>query len=159
MDTKLIIHCVGLEGLTITVGGADHSIQMNTDMLRITSLLGVHEYSLPQLPVSYDVSDLNGNLVIADGSGKTLYRWRLHSIAQTSAEKLREHRSQPTHTCREDNSSPSISDPPSYSTARKEPNSRPSQVQSELNHLQRASSNGENIKEDEDSMSRFLFLI
>ena len=64
MENKLVIHCVGLEGLTITVLGADHSIPMTPDVLRVTTLLGSIKYTLPRLPITYDLPDLDGNLNI-----------------------------------------------------------------------------------------------
>lgn len=51
MDTEIVIHCVGLEGITITVLGADHSVPIMTDAFRVTTLLGSVDYTLPQLPV------------------------------------------------------------------------------------------------------------
>lgn len=84
MDSRLIIHCIGLEGLTITVSGADHSIPMTTDVLRVTTPLESVEYTISRLPVTYNTADLNGTLTISDNLGKALYRWRSHATVQPS---------------------------------------------------------------------------
>ena len=97
METKLVIHCIGLDGLTNTVSGADHGIPLTTDASRVTMLLGSVEYTLPQLPVNYDLADLSGNLTISDSSARTLYRWRLHPTTQSSVAEHSLARSRPTY--------------------------------------------------------------
>ena len=148
MDTKLVIHCVGLEGLTITVSGADHSILIITDVLRVTTLLGIVEYTIPQLPVTYNTADLNGNLTISDNSGKALYRWRSHVTAQPPPAEPRQPGSQPTCNRERERHLPIISAPPSYRTAETPPNLRSSRALNELNDHQDAPSDAEAKGED-----------
>lgn len=62
MEDKLVIPCIGPEGLIVTVFGADHSIPIYIDVLRVTMLLGNTDYTIPQLPATYDFTDLNGNI-------------------------------------------------------------------------------------------------
>ena len=121
MNTELTIHCVGLEGLTITAFGADHSIPLTADVIRVTTLLGSTEYTIHRLPVTYNLSDLNGNLSISDISGKALYRWRLHPPVPSSVAGHEQSRSQPTDDTQGDRRSPSLSAPPSYRTAETPP--------------------------------------
>lgn len=117
MEDKLVIHCIGLEGLTVTVFGADHGIPIHTDVLRVTTLLGSTDYTISQLPATYDLTDLNGNLTLSDSSGKALYRWRLHATAQPSVAEHQQRESLPTHHLQRHRPSPSLSAPPSYYAA------------------------------------------
>lgn len=159
MATELVIHCVGLEGLTITVSGADHSIPIITDVLRVTTLLGSVEYTIPQLPVTYNTADLNGNLTIPDGSGKTLYRWRSHAIAQPPSAEHQQPRSEPTYNHERQKHPPCISAPPSYRTAGTPPNLRSSGALNELNNSQIASSDADAMAENPDGVLPLSFLI
>lgn len=154
MATELVIHCVGLEGLTITVSGADHSIPIITDVLRVTTLLGSVEYTIPQLPVTYNTADLNGNLTISDESGKTLYRWRSHAIAQPPSAEQQQPRSEPTYNHERQKHPPCISAPPSYRTAGTPPNLRSSGALNELNNSQIASSDADAMAENPDGPRR-----
>lgn len=117
MENKLVIHCIGLEGLTVTVFGADHSMPIYTNVLRVTTLLGSADYTIPQLPATYDLADLNGNLTISDSSGEALYQWRLHTTAQPSVAKHQQLESQPTYHLQRHMRSPSLSAPPSHCAA------------------------------------------
>ena len=121
MGTTLVIHCIGLEGLTITMSGADHSIPLTTDVFRVTTILGSVEYTVPQLPVAYNLADLNGNLTISDSSGMALYRWRLHPSTQSSVAGHSQAGSQPTYHSDWERRSPSTSAPSSYRTAKISP--------------------------------------
>lgn len=143
MDNKLVIHCVGLEGLTITVSGADHSIPTITDVLRVTTLLGSIEYTIPQLPITYNVADLNGNLIISDKSGKALYRWRLHATAPPPQAEPQQPGTQSAYNHERERHTPSISAPPSYRAAATPPNSRFSRALNELSIRRNASSDAE----------------
>lgn len=159
MDTKLVIHCVGLEGLTITVSGADHSLPLTTEVLRVITLLGSVEYTVPQLPVTYDTTNLNGNLTISDTSGKALYRWRSHAAAQPPPTEPRQSGSQPTSNHEWERHSPSISAPPSYRTAETPLTSRCSTALNGLDSYQNVSSDAEAIAEDTNGMLLASFLL
>ena len=159
MENKLVIHCVGLEGLTITVFDADHSIPMTTDVLRVTTLLGSIEYTLPQLPVTYHLADLNGNLNISDGSGKALYRWRLHATPQSLAAEHRQPENQPIHHLESVRRSPSESAPASYRTTETPPTLRSSKVLNQFNNRQNASWDVEEIVRDPGGTLPFQFLV
>lgn len=159
MDTKLVIHCVGLEGLTITVSGADHSIPLTTEVLRVTTLLGSVEYTVPQLLVTYDTTNLNGNLTISDTSGKALYRWRSHAAAQPLPTEPRQSGSQPTSNHEWERHSPSISAPPSYRTAETPLTSRCNIALTGLDSYQNASSDAEAMAEDTNGMLLASFLL
>ncbi|CAD6581277.1 MAG: hypothetical protein ASARMPRED_000568 [Alectoria sarmentosa] len=154
MDTKLVIHCVGLEGLTITVSGADHSIPLTTEVLRVITLLGSVEYTVPQLPITYDTTKLNGNLTISDTSGKALYRWRSHAAAQPPPTEPRQSGSQPTSNHEWERHSPSISAPPSYRTAETTLTSRCSTALNGLDSYQDVSSDAEAMAEDSNEPHR-----
>ena len=149
METMLVIHCIGLEGLTITISGADHSIPLTTDVFRVTTLLGCDEYTLPQLPVSYDLADLNGNLTISDSSGRTLYRWRLHSNPQSSVAEHPQARRQPTYHLDRERRSPFFSAPPSYRTAETPP---PGRCSNKLDNHQNAVSDVRPMAEDSNGI-------
>ena len=159
MKSKLVIHCVGLEGLTITVLGADHSIPMTPDVLRATTLLGSIEYTLPQLPITYDLADLNWNLNISDGSGKALYHWRLHATAQPLAAEHRQPKTQPTHHLESARRSPSDSAPPSQRTTETLPTLRTSKALNQFNSRQNASWDVEEIAGDSGGTLPFQFLV
>ena len=159
MENKLVIHCVGLEGLTITVLGADHSIPMTPDVLRVTTLLGSIKYTLPQLPITYDLADLNGNLNISDGSGKALYHWRLHATAQPLAAEHRQPGTQPTHHLESARRSPSNPAPPSYRTTETPPTLRSSKALNQFNSRQNASWDVEEIAGDSGGTLPFQFLV
>ena len=141
MDTKLIIHCIGLEGLTITVSDADHSIPMTTDVLRVTTLLGSVEYNMLQLPVTYNTADLNGNLMISDVSGKALYRWKSQARVQPLTSNSGQRGSRSGDNPDEESHTPSVSASPSYRTAEAPVRSRYARALSELENGQTASSN------------------
>ena len=158
MEAELIIHCLGLEGLTVTVFGADHSIPLTTDVLRVTTFLGSIEYTIPQLPLTYNTADLHGNLTISDGSGKALYRWRLHSTAQPSAAGLCQFRSVLTNSLGIETRSPSISAPPWYRTAETTLTSRSNKALDEPTNSQNASADAEAILERSDGKSPFVLL-
>ena len=115
---------LGLEGLTITISRADYSIPLPTDLFRVTTLLGSVEYTLPQLPVTYNLADLNGNLTISDSSGRALYRWRLYPSTQSSVTRHSQAGSQPTYHLDWERRSASISAPSSYRTAETSPSGR-----------------------------------
>lgn len=117
MENKLVIHCIGLQGLTVTVFGADHSMPIDTDVLRVTTLLGSTDYTVPQLPATYDLTDLNGNLTISDSSGKALYRWRLHATAQPPVAEHQQPESQPCYHSQRHKPSTFLSAPPIYCAA------------------------------------------
>ena len=157
MDTRLIIHCVGLEGLTITVSGADHSIPMTTDVLRVTTLLGSVEYSPSQLPVTYNMADLNGNLTISDNSGKALYRWRSHATVQPSTPEPGRRGSQSTENPNRERQTPSMSAPPSYRTAETPLTSRSDRALNERDRRQNASSAAGAVAEDPNGILSFSF--
>lgn len=148
MDTKLIIQCIGLEGLTITVSGADHSIPITTDVLRVTTLLGSVEYTIPQLPVTYNTADLNGNLTISDSTGKALYRWRSHATVQPSTPESGQPGSQSNYNHDGERHTPPMSAPPSYRTAETPLTSRSGRALDEVNNRQNASSDAEAMAED-----------
>ena len=93
METELVIHCGGLESLTITVSGADHSIPSTAKELRVTTLLGSVDYTIDQLPVYYNLSDVHGSLIVNDFSGRPLYRWSRHEIVPSASQRIE---SQPT---------------------------------------------------------------
>ena len=159
METKLVIHCIRLEGLTITVSGADHSIPLKSDALRVTTLLGSIDYTLSQLPVTYDLADLNGNLTISDSSGRALYRWRLHPIAQPSAAENREAGSKPTYHLGRKRHSASISAPPPYRIIEKATILRSGMILNSVHIPQNATPDVETIVEDSDGTSSFSFLL
>ena len=140
MDGQLVIHCIGLEGLTITVSGADHSIPMTTDVVRVTTLLGSVDYTIHQFPVTYNTADINGNLTISDGLGKTVYRWRLHAIAQPPRADPQQLGSQ--HTCnhQREGQSPSMLTPQFDGTAEIPPNQYSNGILNELNNHRNDSS-------------------
>lgn len=157
MDAKLIIHCVGLEGLTITVSGADHSIPITTDVLRVTTLRGSVEYTILQLPITYNMADLNGNLTISDNSGKALYRWRSHTTVRPSTPESGQRGSQTTENPNPERHTPSMSAPPSYRTAGTPLTSRSDRALNERDRRQNASSAAEAMAEDPHGMFLFCF--
>ena len=159
MEAELIIQCLGLEGLTVTVFGADHSIPLTTDVLRVTTFLGGSiEYTIAQLPVTYKTADLYGNLTISDSSGKTLYRWRLHSTVQPPAVGHSQSRGQLTDSVGSEGRSSSISAPPSYRTAEIPLTSCSTGASDEQNSCRIALSGAEAIVENPDGMSPFVLL-
>ena len=158
MEAELIIHCLGLEGLTVTVFGADHSIPLTTDVLRVTTFLGSIEYTVAQLPVTYNTADLHGNLTISDSSGKALYRWRLHSTAQPSAAGHWQSKSLLTNSSGSETRSPSISAPPSSRTAETPLTSRSNKALDEPTNCRNASAAAEAIVESPDGKPPFVLL-
>lgn len=159
MEGELVIHCIGLEGLTITVAGADHSIPLTTDVLRVTTLLGSVEYTVPQLPATYDLADLKGNLTISDGSGKALYRWRLHAIPQLSAAEHQQPGDQPVHNAERERHSSSTLAPPSYRTAETQPTSRSSETLIEPSNGQNSFMDAETVADDQGGVSPIAFAV
>lgn len=153
MDAKLIIHCIGLEGLTITVSGADHSIPMTTDVLRVATLLGSVEYNTLQLPVTYNTADLNGNLIISDVSGKALYRWKSHATVQPSGSQSGQRGSQSGDNPDKEGHSLSVSAPPTYRTAETPLRSRGARALNELDSSRNASSDVEAVAEEPNRTS------
>lgn len=158
MDTQLVIHCLGLEGFTITVLGADHSFPTVTDVLRVTTLLGSDEYTIPQLPVVYNMADLNGYLRISDESGKVLYRWRLHPIAQPAQAEPQLPETRSTHRHERERHAFSISAPPSYRTAATPPTSGSSRALNGLSSRRNALPDAEATAENPSGMLSSLFL-
>ena len=146
METELVIQCVGLAGLTITVSGADHSIPIGTGVLRVTTLCGTTDYTFPQLPVIYNLADLNGSFTISDGSGRALYRWRLHPTAQPKYHLERERRSPP------------VTAPPSHRIIGTPPISPSGRALSERINLQNDISDVKAMVEDSDSTLSLSFL-
>ena len=126
MEKQLIIHCVGFEGLTITVSSIDRSMPMTPDVLQVTTPLGNIEYTARKLPVTYDTADLNRNIAIFDSAGKAIYQWRLHATAQPSVAGDRQPQSQLADDSERQRRSPSISASPSDRTAETPLNSRSS---------------------------------
>lgn len=80
MDEKVIIDCIGPAVLTITMGGATHSVAIATDVIRIS---GRGDYGLDSLPLIYDATVLGGRLTICDGAGKMIYCWRSVAMMQS----------------------------------------------------------------------------
>ena len=159
MAAQLIIHCLGLEGLTITVFGADHSIPLTTDVIRVTTILGPSiEYTIPQLPVAYNTTDLHGNLTISDSLGKTLYRLRVHSITQPPAVRHPQPTSQIADSLGSERRSLSTSTPPSHRTAETPLTSRSRKASNEQNNCPNGSSDLEAVVETPDGMSSFVLL-
>ena len=154
METTLVIHCIGLEGLTITISGADHSIPFTTDVFRVTTRLGSDEYTLPQLPITYNLADLNGSLTISDSSGRTIYRWRLHPSTQSSVAQQSQTGSQSTYRCAWERRSQSISAPPSYRTA---DTSASGKCSNKLDDHKTAISDVKPVAEDLHGIHRILF--
>ncbi len=158
MEKQLVIHCVGFEGLTITVSGVDLSKPMTPDVLRVTTLLGSIESTVRELPVTYDTADFDRNLAIFDSSGKAIYQWRLHAAAQPSVAGHRQPQSQLAENLERHRRSPSISTPPPYRTAETPLNPRSSKALDEIYDPRHASSDAQPMAEELDSMSPFAFL-
>lgn len=73
MDSKVVIDCIGPSVLTITIGGAAHSVSLATDVIRINGPDGATEHNIDSLPLVYDTAALGGWLNICDGAGKMVY--------------------------------------------------------------------------------------
>ncbi len=143
MDTTLAIHCVGLEGITITVSGTNHSIPIITDVIRVT----------------YNTADLRGNLTISDDSGRPLYRWKSEATAQPPPAGPQQPGSHRTCNRKMEGHSPSISAPPSYRTAETPLNSRFGRASNELDDRRDTHLDTEAMAEDVNGISPFPLLL
>lgn len=83
MDSKVVIDCIGPSVLTITIGGAAHSVSLATDVIRINGPDGATEHNIDSLPLVYDTAALGGRLNICDGAGKMVYCWRSAVMLQS----------------------------------------------------------------------------
>lgn len=143
MDTTLAIQCVGLEGITITVSGTNHSLPIITNVLRVT----------------YNTADLKGNLTISDDSGRPLYRWKSEATAQPPPAEPQQPGSQRTCNRERERHSPSVSAPPSYRTAETPLNSRSSRASNELDDRRANHLDTEAMAEDVNGISPFSLLL